>query len=268
MDEGIKKTLKYLKARKFNPHYADDGDTARKMILELVPLDAAVGFGDSSSVRQIGIAGELKKRGNFVINPFEVIHQIDDYKAYSRKVFRRSMEATLCDVFITGTNALTEDGRLINIDGVGNRVSGMIWGHPKVVLVIGQNKIVKDLDEAMNRLKKVTAPEHVSRRGSSKSPCRVKGECMDCTGASRVCNITTIMEGAPLFGEINVVLVGEDLGLGWDRSWSPERIDKISNRHNSYMWAMPEKAIQALTKEELWAGVADLLHNSSKRRIA
>ncbi|MFC1534529.1 LUD domain-containing protein, partial [Thermodesulfobacteriota bacterium] len=160
----------------------------------------------------------------------------------------------------TGTNALTQDGRLLNIDGVGNRVSGMIWGHPIVILAVGKNKIVKDLDEAFYRLRHVTAPEHVSRRGASGAPCTIKGECRDCMGDDRVCNVTTIMEGAPLFSEVNVVIVNEDLGLGWDRSWGKDRIDEISDRHNRLMWSMPEEAIRALTREELWESVKDLLN--------
>jgi hypothetical protein len=212
------------------------------------------------------VAKELENRGHQIINPFKPTAGITDYKAFSRDVFRSSIAAALCDVFITGTNAISEDGRLVNIDGVGNRVAGMIWGHAKVILVIGKNKIVKDLDAAMDRLKKVTAPEHVSRRGSSNSPCTVKGECRDCSGNSRVCNVTTIMEGAPLFSEMNVILVDEDLGLGWEKSWSPERIEAISERHNRHMWGMPEEAIQALTKEELWASVRDLLYNPANRR--
>ena len=268
MNDGIKKAIQYLKARKFIPHYAADVATARDIILKLVPLDAVVGFGDSTSVRQAHVPKDLSKRGNTIINPFEPMKKNQDYKSFSMNVFRRSIEAALCDVYITGTNALTQDGRLVNIDGVGNRVSGMIFGHPVVILVVGRNKIVKDLDAAIERLKKVTAPEHVSRRGSSKSPCIVKGECKDCVGASRVCNITTILEGAPLFSEVNVIIVDEDLGLGWDISWAQERIEKISDRHNGKMWSMPEEAIHALTKEELWAGVDDILHKSGGNKTA
>jgi L-lactate utilization protein LutB len=248
------------------PHYAEDGDAARRIILEIIPPKAVVGFGDSSSVRQIGVAKQLEKRGNPTINPFKPIGEITDYKAFSRDVFQSSIAAALCNVFITGTNAISEDGRLVNIDGVGNRVAGMIWGHAKVILVIGRNKIVKDLDAAMERLKKVTAPEHVSRRGSSNSPCTVKGECRDCSGNSRVCNVTTIIEGAPLFSEMNVILVDEDLGLGWDKSWESDRIEAISDRHDRHMWGMPEEAIKALTKDELWASVRDLLYDPNNRK--
>ena len=260
MEKYINQAIKYLKARNFSPHYVEDAESARALILDLIPKDKVVGIGDSSSVRQTGVIKALTERGTKVINPFDPEKDIVDYREYSKFVFRASIEAALCDVFMTGSNALTQDGRLVNIDGVGNRVTGMIFGHPEVILVVGRNKIVRDLDEAMNRVKNVTAPEHVSRRGSSKSPCTVKGECRDCMGKERICNATTILEGSPLFSEVNVVIVDEDLGLGWDRTWAKDRIEKISERHNSLMWSMPEEAIHALTKDELWESVKDLLH--------
>jgi hypothetical protein len=259
VEKKIKKTLKYLKARNFMPLYADSSEEACDMMLNLIPQNSVVGVGDSSSVRQIGIIKELERRGNRVINPFDPERPIGDPKDYAAFVFRSSIEAARCDLFLTGTNAVTEDGRLLNIDGVGNRVAGMIWGHPRVILAVGKNKIVKDLDEAFYRLRHVTAPEHASRRGVSSAPCSIKGECMDCIGTKRICNVTTIMEGSPLFTEITVIIVNEDLGLGWDLTWPRERIEQISERHNRFMWSMAEEAMGSLTREELWEKVSDFI---------
>jgi hypothetical protein len=256
MNQEIKQTMKYLKARNFIAYYAENGDQARDTVLTLIPKDMSVGIGDSSSVRQTGVIKALMKRGTPVINPFDPEKPIDDYVNLSKYVFRASLEASYCDVFLTGTNAVTLDGRLVNIDAVGNRVVGMIWGHPMVILIIGKNKIVKDLDAALYRLKHVTAPEHVRRRGAA-SPCTKKGECQDCLGKTRICNVTTIIEGATFFCKTHVIIVDEDLGLGWDQSWPQGRIDKISDRHNSVMWSMPDEAVKVLTSEELWESVKE-----------
>jgi hypothetical protein len=257
MDEIIKKTIKSLKRRNFKALYAENKEEACNMLLDLVPPDMSVGTGDSSSVRQSGILKQLEARGNRVINPFDPEKEIDNPEDYSVYVFKSSIEAGLCDLFITGTNVLTEDGRLLNIDGVGNRVAGIIWGHQKVFIILGRNKIVKTLDEAFERMRKVIAPEHVSRREVSSAPCGSAGECVDCIGSDRICNITTIMEGCPPFTEITVVIVNEDLGLGWDISWPEERKNNISENHNRHMWSIPHEAITALTREELWERVKE-----------
>lgn len=259
MEKSIKKTLKYLKARNFKPLYADSSEEARDIMLNLIPHNTVVGVGDSSSIRQIGIIKHLEGRGTRVINPFDPERPIGDPKEYAAFVFRSSIEAARCDLFLTGTNAVTEDGRLVNIDGVGNRVAGMIWGHPRVVLAVGKNKIVKDLDAAFYRLRHVTAPEHALRSGVSGVPCIVEGECKDCMVKTRICNVTTIMEGSPHFTEITVIIVNEDLGLGWDLTWPRERIEQISQRHNRFMWSMKKEAMETLTREELWEKVSNCL---------
>lgn len=264
MDITIEKTIKSLKRRKFTALYAENKEDACDMLLDLIPPNMSVGTGDSSSVRQSGILKRLEARGNRVINPFDPEKRIDNPEDYSVYVFKSSIEAGRSDVFITGTNVLTEDGRLLNIDGVGNRVAGIIWGHQKVFIIIGRNKIVKNLDEAFERMRKVTAPEHASRREVVNAPCGPAGECVDCIGSVRICNVTTIMEGCPPFTEITVVVVNEDLGLGWDISWPKERINKISENHNRHMWSIPHEAITALTREELWERVKKVRRNDNK----
>jgi hypothetical protein len=119
------------------------------------------------------------------------------------------------------------------VDAVGNRIAGIFWGHPVSIVVVGRNKIVKDLDEAFYRIKNIIAPNHVRIRSvelggrNSKTPCAVTGECSDCRAIDRICNIFGVIEGKPLFTDLNVIIVNEDLGLGWDPSWP-----KKSNRTN------------------------------------
>ena len=198
------KTLKSLKARNLKPYFTKNCKEARELMLNLIPRDAMVGLGDSSTIRQIGIIQHLRKRGTRVINPFDLGKKIKDDATYLQYVFKPVIEATMCDVYLTGTNAITQDGRLLNIDGVGNRVAGMFWGHPQVILVVGKNKIVKNLDEAFRRVKNVIAPEHLKRR-RAQSPCTVTGRCHDCIGQHRICAVTTIIENKPLFTDFDAI---------------------------------------------------------------
>jgi hypothetical protein len=116
------------------------------------------------------------------------------------------------DVYLASSNAVTEDGRLINIDMTGNRVVAMIFGPPKVILVVGVNKIVKDVDEGIKRVKNVATPMNARRLGL-KVPCASTGVCTNCDAEDRLCRVTTIIEKRPSRSDISVILVGEELGF-------------------------------------------------------
>ena len=148
MEEAIKKTLKNLKARNLAGWCVENCQEARDLMLDLIPQDAHVGRGNSSTIDQIGIMESLEKRGTFVFVPSDLKSVAVAGENPMITVFRRLLESSVCDVYLSGTNAVTQDGRLLNIDAAGNRVAAMAWGHPLVILVVGKNKIVKDLDEA------------------------------------------------------------------------------------------------------------------------
>ena len=118
----------------------------------------------------------------------------------------------------------------------------MFWGHPTSIIVVGRNKIVKDLDEAFSRIRNIIAPNHARirsvelERGKPKTPCAVTGECSDCRTTDRICNIFSIIEGKPFFTDLNVVIVDEDLGLGWEPSWPKDRIVGIVENYKKFVW--------------------------------
>jgi hypothetical protein len=120
-----------------------------------------VGIGDSTTLRQMRIPQVLKERGTKALDPFE----LKDSKITSQDAMQytqRTIEETAhSDVFLTRTNAITRDGKLVNVDGAGNRVAGMFWGHPISLVTVGRNKIVRDLDEAFYRIRNVIAPNHI-----------------------------------------------------------------------------------------------------------
>jgi hypothetical protein len=252
LEHRFSKVLRSLEARNLRTFYAGNIETARKVVLEIIPENAVVGIGDSSTVRQIGIIEELERRPTRVINPFDMRRPITDERSYEQLLFRPLLAATLSDVFLTGANAITEDGRIVSVDGAGNRVAGTFWGHPTVVLLVGRNKIAKDMNEAFDRLKTVIVPEHMRRRKIFSSPCTEIGRCVDCYGKDRACVVTAIIEGKPLFTDINVVLVDEDLGLAWSRDWPEDRIQSIAENHERHMWTLPREIEQRIDKKALW----------------
>ena len=242
MNSEIEKALSSLRSRHINGIFAENAEEAKREILSLIPQNSTVAIGDSTTMRQVGVLEALRKRGTKILNPFEPKEGQTGVEEFRKRNTRLRQEATLSDVFLTGTNALTQDGRLVNLDATGNRVAGMFWGHPISVVIAGKNKIVKDLEEALERVRKTIAPTHFRIRcaelGGRKrdTPCAATGKCTDCRTGDRGCNVFTIIEGKPTQTSLNVILVNQDLGLGWDPSWPDERIKKIRDNYKKFVW--------------------------------
>ncbi len=199
-----RKTVEALKKNHFQAEYVPSKEEARKRVIELIADSKTVGIGGSVTTAEINILEDLLKIGKEVLN-----HSLSTLTPEEKMTIRRRQ--LTCDCFISSTNALTMDGKLVNVDGTGNRVSAMIFGPKKVIIVVGANKIVKDLDAAMERIEMIAAPLNNKRLNFS-NPCTQTGVCMDCTGISRICNITTILRKKPSQTDIIVLVVGEELG--------------------------------------------------------
>jgi hypothetical protein len=200
-----KKVVKALVKNNFQATYCNTGQKAVEEILVLIPVDVTVGVGGSMTVKEIGLLDKLITRGNKILDHGQL--GLDNEK----KLEIRRQQLT-CDVFLTGTNAVTMDGELINTDGTGNRVAAMIFGPKKVIIIVGVNKIVKDIDDAEKRINAYAAPIN-NKRLNTPNPCVKSGECMDCQGLTRICNVTTILKKRPLLTDIHVFVIGEDLGF-------------------------------------------------------
>lgn len=203
----VDRTLEALRRNGFEAFYVPDREEAASWILELVPGDALVGLGGSVTLREMGIPEILKETGHRVADHWEA----RDRGALAGEILEVRRQQLNSDVFITSTNALTETGELVNIDGGGQRVAAMIFGPRKVVVVAGVNKIVRDLDEGLNRARNIAAPMN-ARRLDRKTPCAKTGACSDCDSEERICNVTTIIHRRPRNTDITVIIVGEKLG--------------------------------------------------------
>ncbi len=201
----VQEVLQSLIKNRFEALYASSREEARKKILAMIPTGASVGYGGSLTLDELGIKDVLKK-GNYQF--------IDRGRSETsaEELFKLRRESLLSDVFLCSTNALTKDGKLVNIDGIGNRLAALTFGPKKVIVVAGLNKVVDDVEEGLKRIRNSVAPLHARRRGW-KVPCANTGYCMDCRSADRICGTITITEFQREKGRLTVILVGESLGL-------------------------------------------------------
>lgn len=219
--QRAQRVIENLEKRRMKGYYAASRQEALSLIMDLIPAGAVVARGDSITLDQIGLVEAILKRGqNTLINPF----QIDEEGYWIKPEERLQMmrESFFADILVTGTNAISLDGKLVNIDGAGNRVAAMIFGPEKVILAVGVNKIVKDTEEGLQRIHQYAAPLNAKRHNLkhhdsllAELPCVRTGVCADCRHEMRICNYTVIIDGAmPQHqGRINVVLIGEELGI-------------------------------------------------------
>ena len=233
MDAQMEETLKNLLANNFDAKFAENSAAVKKIVSSSISRNTIVGIGDSATVRQTGIIEELEKEGIKVLNPFSRELTTDPAKTALRDNISRQIFS--CDVFVCGTNAVTRDGKLVNIDAVGNRVASMFFGPRRVFIIAGKNKIVKDVDEALYRMKNLIAPFH-ARTKRFATPCAQTGKCSDCSAPKRICSVTSIIEKRPWRTEISVILVDEDLGLSWDETWPKDRILKVKSNYEEVTW--------------------------------
>ena len=200
-----KRTAEALQKNGFTAVYLPDGESAVAYILERVPASASVGIGGSRTERDLDIGGRLRAKGCTIHD-----HGIQGISVEERNAVRYRQLTS--DVFISGANAVTLTGEIMNRDAFGNRVAAMMFGPKTVFIVVGVNKIVRDLDEAEKRIRMFAAPMN-NRRYETPNPCVKLGECVDCNSPKRLCNITTIISRRPPLTDIHVLLVGQTLGF-------------------------------------------------------
>src|SRR3990170_4817966 len=219
ISQEIETTLKALRSRGLDARFAENRQAARKIIVNQVQENWIVGCGDSTTIRSLGVVQDLMDMGNRVLNPF-VKPKIMREKPAILPLSVMKQTAQGCDVFLASSNAVTMDGKLVSSDGGGMRVTGRVFGPSLSIIVAGRNKIVKDVDAALYRIKNVIAPAHAKTIGPDWGfPCVPAGKCVEpetlcAPGRMSICNIVMILESKPAGTNIDfvVIIVDEDLG--------------------------------------------------------
>lgn len=198
-----------LQQNHFCTTIVDSIEDAKALLLDtILPQSGAstVSFGGSTSVVECGVVDALR------LSPEYALIDTLDRNIAPADMIERRRQALLSDVFITGCNAVTECGKLVNLDMIGNRVGAITFGPKKVVLIVGRNKIVSTVEEGQQRIKQYAAPVNAMRL-QKKTPCAKTGQCMDCKSPDRICNTWVITEKCFPVERIHIVLVNKDLGF-------------------------------------------------------
>lgn len=209
MDETLRTYLK-IRGERATDSLIKNGFDARFLetkdavdtVLNMVSNEDKVGFGNSVSIRQIGLVDIIKDKGNEII---------DFWKTTPEEQRQMLMNFGAPDVFITGTDAITLDGKMIDIDGGGNQVTHMLYSPAKIVVIAGANKVMENEQDAVRRIRNIAAPLYAMRLNCN-TPCTKTGICENCDSPDRICNITTVFFKKPYMSDMTIIIVGEILG--------------------------------------------------------
>lgn len=204
LEKKVGKTIEALKKNNMDAYFVKDESELKEKLKELLKEKSTVSVGGSMTLFQTGIIDFLRN------GDYKFLDRYDEHltPADIKKLYKDTFYA---DTYICSTNALTEGGELYNIDGNGNRVAAMIFGPDQVIVITGMNKIVKDLKEAEDRVKRLAAPINAKRLNKN-TPCAKVGYCTDCNTDDRICSDYVVLKRQKIKGRIKVIIVGKELG--------------------------------------------------------
>lgn len=200
--EQLKRVSEQFESRGIPTRIFASAQEVLPALLEALPVEATVAFGGSVTLQQLGAYEALTERGQEVLWHWKV------GKDEAGPLRCKAMNA---DVYLTSSNAVIADGRLLNIDGTGNRVAAMIFGPPKVIVIAGKNKLAPDYASALTRIQTIACPQNAERLNRN-VPCRYTGKCSDCRSPERMCQFTVTIENHPDGAGLEVWLVDEAMG--------------------------------------------------------
>ncbi|KGG81298.1 membrane protein [Caloranaerobacter azorensis H53214] len=204
IEKRVERTIQNLEKNNMHGYFVQNEKEAIEKIKELIKEGDTVAVGGSMTLFEVGVIDFLRNgKYNFLDRYREGLTSED-----IKELYRKSFSA---DVYFTSSNAITEEGELYNVDGRGNRVAAMIYGPDKVIVVVGVNKIVKSIDEAIERNRQLAAPAN-TKRLNKKTPCAEVGYCMNCTSPDRICNQYVLIKRQMQKGRIHVIIVNKNLG--------------------------------------------------------
>lgn len=198
-----KKMIPVLESRNYEAHYAASKEDALKIALELIPEGSSISWGGSMSIKEIGLAQAVHE-GNYEVYDREMAANPEEKRAIALKAFD-------CDYYLASTNAMSEDGILVNIDGAANRVAAISFGPKNVIMIVGMNKVVRTEEDAYQRAKYIAAPINAQRFG--KAPCTQTGACVNCKSSACICCQTLTTRFSLVPKRIKIILVNDELGF-------------------------------------------------------
>lgn len=198
------KVIKGLQSRNMESFYAETKEDALKLALELIPTGSSVSWGGSMSIEEIGLKKAMRE-GDYIVYDRDAAKSPEERREVEIKTFG-------CDYFLASSNAVTEDGILVNIDGNSNRVAAIAYGPKHVLMIVGMNKITKDVDAAIYRARNEAATIN-AQRFPVNTPCKVTGSCANCKSPDTVCCQFLTTRFSKHTGRIKIILVNENLGF-------------------------------------------------------
>lgn len=212
--------VKNLNKNNFHAYYCSTLEEARQQVLALIPNDSTIGFGDSHTIFALELEESLEEK-NCISIPHTCAVNANAYREKmegfeilgdSQQTREILMQYLVADVFMLGANAITMDGQIINIDGAGNRIAGSIYGSERMIFIAGANKLVRDVETGLVRIRDEAAQMNNIKYEHALS-CNKTGLCQECTSEHRNCNITAIYHKQPVAGDFHVIIIGEELGF-------------------------------------------------------
>lgn len=197
--------IKGLEKRNMEGVFCETKEDALSKALSYIEEGSSVTWGGSMSIEEVGLMDAVKN-GNYEVIDRSVAKNYEE----QREIFAK---AVLADYYLMSSNAITLDGELINIDGTGNRVACLTYGPKNVIMIVGMNKVVNDVEDGIKRVRNFASPPNTLRL-ELKTPCSMTGRCGDCYGDTCICSqiVVTRRQSAAMRGRIKVILVGESLG--------------------------------------------------------
>jgi hypothetical protein len=199
------KTVDALRKNHFDAQFFESGITAIEEVMKYIHPGMTVAFGGSQTVKQLGLIQRIEAAGAIILD-----HNAKELDEISKLEIMRKQQ--VCDLFLCSSNAITYKGELYNIDGNGNRVSAMVFGPRKVIVLAGTNKLCSDELQAWDRIRTIAAPVNYKRLNRP-NPCTREGICMDCNLPTRGCNAYLVLRKKPALSDISIFIINETLGF-------------------------------------------------------
>lgn len=202
----VKGLIEGIKRRRMDGYFCQTVEEANQLVMGLINEDDSVSWGGSMTIRDMGLTKLIKESGKYNVMDRDEANSTEEMREIQR-------QALLCDTYLMSANAMTNDGELVNIDGLGNRVAALCYGPKQVIVIVGINKIMHSEQAAIERARNVAAPTNMQRFSGKVTPCTLTGKCGNCSGQDSICGQVVITRFSMLPSRIKIVVVNDNLGF-------------------------------------------------------